>query len=79
MLIAVGTLALLVGIVAERNVPIGYQTAGTPIYRPDAKINQDTAEISKFVADKYRLDRVGDARISKLSIRCRHRYSAHVR
>jgi uncharacterized protein len=49
VLIGAGVLALLVGIVAERRVPIGYQTAGTPIYRSDAKINQDTAEISKFV------------------------------
>jgi predicted RND superfamily exporter protein len=49
VLIGAGALALVVGIVAERKVPIGYQTAGTPIYRPDARINRDTAQISKFV------------------------------
>jgi hypothetical protein len=48
-LIAIGVLALIVGIAAEGRVPIGYQSAGTPIYRADAKVNQDTAEISKFV------------------------------
>lgn len=49
VLIAVGVSALIVGIAAERRVSIGYQTAGTPIYKADSKINQDTAEISKFV------------------------------
>jgi predicted RND superfamily exporter protein len=48
-LIGVGVLVLLIGVVAELHVPVGYQTAGTPIYRADAKINEDTAEISKFV------------------------------
>jgi predicted RND superfamily exporter protein len=48
-LIGVGVLVLLIGLVAELRVPVGYQTAGTPIYRADAKINEDTAEISKFV------------------------------
>jgi uncharacterized protein len=49
VLLGVGVLALIVGIAAERSVSIGYQTAGTPIYTADSKINQDTAEISKFV------------------------------
>ncbi len=49
VLIGVGALAVVIGLAAERRVSIGYQTAGTPIYRADAKINQDTAEISKFV------------------------------
>ena len=48
-LIGVGVLVLLIGVIAELHVPVGYQTAGTPIYRADAKINEDTAEISKFV------------------------------
>jgi len=49
VLIGVGVLTLIVGVAAERRVPIGYQTAGTPIYTADSKINQDTAQISKFV------------------------------
>ncbi|MGH7840599.1 MAG: efflux RND transporter permease subunit [Candidatus Binataceae bacterium] len=48
-LIGVGALALVVGLVAERHVLIGYQTPGTPIYQEDAKINRDTAEIARFV------------------------------
>lgn len=48
-LIAVGALVLIAGAVAFRNVKIGYQVAGTPIYAPDAKVNRDTAVISRFV------------------------------
>jgi predicted RND superfamily exporter protein len=46
---AAGLVLLIVGIVASTHVSIGYQTPGTPIYRADAKINQDTAAIGKFV------------------------------
>src|SRR3984893_4276391 len=49
VLIAVVVLAFAVGVLAERHVAVGYQTAGTPIYTENSKINQDTAEISKFV------------------------------
>jgi hypothetical protein len=42
-------LAFAVGIAAERRAAVGYQTAGTPIYTPESKINRDTAEIGKFV------------------------------
>jgi uncharacterized protein len=49
VLLVIGAFAIVVGFASERRVRIGYQTAGTPIYRADAKINQDTAEISKFV------------------------------
>jgi uncharacterized protein len=48
-LLVAGVAFMIFGIAASRRVPIGYQTAGTPLYRPDAKINQDTAEIGKFV------------------------------
>jgi predicted RND superfamily exporter protein len=48
-LLVAGTVLMIFGIAASRLVPIGYQTPGTPIYRQDAKINQDTAEIGKFV------------------------------
>jgi predicted RND superfamily exporter protein len=46
---AAGAILMILGIVASTRVPIGYQTPGTPIYRQDAKINHDTAEIGKFV------------------------------
>jgi hypothetical protein len=49
LLIASGGLLLVTGAVAFREVKIGYQVAGTPIYAPDAKVNQDTAVISRFV------------------------------
>jgi uncharacterized protein len=48
-LIGAGLVLLIFGIVASTQVPIGYQTPGTPLYRQDAKINQDTAQIGKFV------------------------------
>jgi uncharacterized protein len=48
-LMVAGTLLMLLGIAASSRVAIGYQTPGTPLYRQDAKINQDTAEIGKFV------------------------------
>lgn len=48
-LIAGGAIFIVVGIESARHALIGYQTPGTPIYRPDAKVNQDTAEIGKFV------------------------------
>jgi uncharacterized protein len=46
---AAGVVLLIFGIAAATRVPIGYQTPGTPIYRQDAKINQDTAVIGRFV------------------------------
>jgi len=49
ILIGVAVLTLIVGVAAEGRTPVGYQSAGTPIYTADSKINQDTAEISKFV------------------------------
>jgi predicted RND superfamily exporter protein len=48
-LLIAGTALMIFGIAASRGVPIGYQTPGTPIYRQDAKINRDTAEIGRFV------------------------------
>jgi predicted RND superfamily exporter protein len=48
-LIALAVLAFAVGVAAERRVAVGYQSAGTPIYTEESKINQDTAAISKFV------------------------------
>ena len=48
-LIVLAGLFIVVGIASATRVRVGYQTPGTPIYRSDAKVNQDTAEISKFV------------------------------
>jgi predicted RND superfamily exporter protein len=48
-LVAAGALMLVAGAVAFANVKIGYQVAGTPIYATDAKVNRDTAVISRFV------------------------------
>src|SRR5216683_1473779 len=53
VLIVVGAFFIIVGVAASRRVPIGYQTAGTPIYRTNAKVNRDTAEISQFIPTNY--------------------------
>jgi predicted RND superfamily exporter protein len=47
--LAAGSLLLVAGAAAFSSVKVGYQVAGTPIYAPDAKVNQDTAVISRFV------------------------------
>lgn len=49
VLIFGGVAFIVIGIESARHALIGYQTLGTPIYRPDAKVNQDTAKIGKFV------------------------------
>ncbi len=48
-LMAAGACLMVVGIVSAGRVPIGYQTPGTPIYRADARVNRDTAEIGRFL------------------------------
>ncbi|MBV8055371.1 MAG: MMPL family transporter, partial [Deltaproteobacteria bacterium] len=48
-LVVAGIVLMIFGIAASRKVLIGYQTPGTPVYRQDAKINQDTAAIGRFV------------------------------
>ncbi len=53
ILLALGAGAITAGLLAYIYVPIGYQTPGTPVYRPEAKINRDTAEISKFVPTNF--------------------------
>jgi uncharacterized protein len=45
----VGGAAFIVwGITSGAHAQIGYETPGTPLYRPDSKVNQDLAEIGKF-------------------------------
>ncbi len=48
-LVVAAAALMIAGVVASQHVPIGYQTLGTPLYRENAKINQDTAEIGRFV------------------------------
>jgi uncharacterized protein len=48
-LIVAGLGLMIAGIVAAPRVPVGYQIAGTPLYRPDAKVNRDTAAIGKLL------------------------------
>jgi predicted RND superfamily exporter protein len=48
-MIAIGVIVMLVGIGSLTHTRTGYQMAGTPIYRPDARVNLDTAAISHFV------------------------------
>ncbi len=45
LLIAAGIMAL--GLIAGQRAKIGYSTPGTPLYRPNSKVNQDIKEISK--------------------------------
>jgi uncharacterized protein len=45
----VGGAAFIVwGAISGQRAHVGYETPGTPLYRPDAKVNLDTAEIGKF-------------------------------
>ncbi len=39
---------ILWGVTSGLHARIGYETPGTPLYRPDSKVNQDIAEIGKF-------------------------------
>lgn len=44
-----GGVAFIVwGVVSGQRAHIGYETPGTPLYKPDSKVNQDIAEIGKF-------------------------------
>jgi uncharacterized protein len=48
-LLAAGAVFIVWGITSGQRARIGYETSGTPLYRPDAKVNRDMAEIGKFV------------------------------
>ncbi|HJU09424.1 MAG TPA: hypothetical protein VJ728_01040, partial [Candidatus Binataceae bacterium] len=47
-LLAGGAIFILWGISSGLHAQIGYETQGTPLYRPDAKVNRDIAEVSRF-------------------------------
>lgn len=49
VLIVGGLGAIAIGLGSWRHALVGYQTAGTPLYRADAEVNRDTAEISRYV------------------------------
>lgn len=49
VLMLAGLGVMIAGIIAAPHVPVGYQTEGTPIYRPEAKVNRDTAAIGKLL------------------------------
>jgi uncharacterized protein len=47
-LLAGGAIFILWGVSSGLHARIGYETLGTPLYRPDAKVNRDIAEVSRF-------------------------------
>jgi uncharacterized protein len=46
--LAAGAAFIVWGGISGQRAHVGYETPGTPLYRPDAKVNRDTAEIGKF-------------------------------
>jgi uncharacterized protein len=47
-LLAGGAIFILWGISSGLRARIGYETPGTPLYRPDARVNRDITEVSRF-------------------------------
>jgi uncharacterized protein len=47
-LLSAGAAFIVWGGISGQRAHVGYNTPGTPLYRPDAKVNRDTAEIGKF-------------------------------
>jgi uncharacterized protein len=47
-LLAGGAVFILWGISSGLHARIGYETPGTPLYRPDSKVNTDIAEVSRY-------------------------------
>jgi len=47
-LLVAGAAFIVWGGISGQRAHVGYETPGTPLYRPDAKVNLDTAEIGKF-------------------------------
>jgi predicted RND superfamily exporter protein len=48
-LLAFGAVFIVWGITSGLRARIGYDTPGTPLYRPDSKVNRDIVEIGKFL------------------------------
>jgi predicted RND superfamily exporter protein len=49
ILVGGGVGAIAFGLFSYRHIPIGFQTAGTPLYRADAEVNRATAEVSRYI------------------------------
>ena len=49
-LLAAGAVFIVWGAISGQRARVGYETPGTPLYRPDAKVNRDAAQIGKFFA-----------------------------
>ncbi len=47
-LLAAGGAFIIWGVISGQRAHVGYETPGTPLYRPDAKVNLDTAQIGRF-------------------------------
>ena len=47
-LLAAGAAFIVWGGFSGQRAHVGYETPGTPLYRPDAKVNRDTIQIGKF-------------------------------
>jgi predicted RND superfamily exporter protein len=47
-LLAGGVVFIIWGVISGQRAHIGYETPGTPLYKPNAKVNQDIAKIGKF-------------------------------
>jgi uncharacterized protein len=47
-LLTFGAAFIVWGAISGQRAHVGYETPGTPLYRPDAKVNRDTEEIGKF-------------------------------
>jgi uncharacterized protein len=48
LLLAGGGIFIVFGVVSGQRAHIGYETPGTPLYKPNSKVNQDIAQIGKF-------------------------------
>ncbi len=48
-MLAAGGAFIIWGIVSGQRARIGYEHPGTPLYRPEAKVNQDIIEIGKYL------------------------------
>lgn len=47
-LLCAGAVFIVWGGISGQRAHVGYETPGTPLYRPDAKVNRDTEQIGRF-------------------------------
>ncbi len=48
-ILAAGAAFIVWGVTSGQRARIGYETTGTPLYRPEAKVNRDMAVIGKYI------------------------------